>query len=77
MSQDNEYSASYLGVPDGARAYYPNSQQGIAYTYNATVDRWIGDNKTWCSREFGQNTGRGKYFILTVQYLGNNRNTNC
>ncbi len=21
MSQDNEYSASYLGVPDGARAY--------------------------------------------------------
>jgi hypothetical protein len=68
LQQDDNYSASFLGVPDGAVAYFP-LQQGIAYTYDAKADKWIGENKSWCSREPGQNTGRGKYFILTVQWL--------
>lgn len=65
-------SASYLGVPDAAKVYYPNPEQGIRYTYNASLDKWIADNNSWCGREFPLNIGnssRGKYFILTAQYL--------
>lgn len=72
MNLNDRNSAYYLGVPDGAKVYYPNSEQEIEYTYNALLDKWISENKSWCGRELGLNTGdtdRTKYFILTAQYL--------
>lgn len=69
---DEGNSASYLGVPDGAKVYYPDPEQGIGYTYNPSLDKWISDNNSWCGREFALNIGnnsRAKYFILTAQYL--------
>jgi hypothetical protein len=74
MNLDDRNSAHYLGVPDGARVYYPNFEDGIGYTYNVSLDKWISDNNSWCGRECSFNTGsfntdRDKYYLLTAQYL--------
>lgn len=73
MSQERDnirHCASFLGVSDGTVAYYPNSESGVAYTYNAQADQWVGDNRVICSKDSGPHSGSGKYYILTAQALG-------